>query len=368
MCEKGQHNTAVQPIGSVDSYPSASLHDNPLLYPGVRPGTSFLVDDELVFAVDVRAKEGALDYSIVSPDGTRAAIDEYLAVRGVACLESRIPILAYGANMCPASLKSKFTKIGRPDGLIVPTIYAQLKGHDIVWSGGPGANGNFIANLYTGPETLETTVTIGINFLTQEQLLVMHATEMSYDLTTIEVTVEGVNIKALVYAGIDDILIRDGKPVAVDATNAIGRGLESTDTESLLLEMLSDKEIAEDLVKLGGVPAGTNVDMYIQQVRKLAHISGGKLARKKAIHTVFRYYNRSRSYQLIRSEAAMQSWANPSTIPTYGEQLEGTAHNSIYLLPSQVLDKDKWDPERREKVLSSMGTHLMRLTGLAEAE
>lgn len=366
MHEIEPQKVLVQPIGTVDLFPSASLNDDPLLYPGVRPETSFLLDGEDVFAVDAVNTDGRLDFSISSPDGSRMSLNEYLAEHGVASMEDRIPILGYGANMCPASIKSKFTKIGRPDGGIVPTVYADLHGYDVVWSGGPGINGNFIANLYTGPETQDTTATVGINFLTQEQLLVMHATELSYDLTTVEVVVDGVTIKALVYAGVDDILIREGKPVAVDTIKAEGRTLEGSNTQTLLDEMLSDEAIVAVLTEDEIIPKGTGTSGYIAQARELASVQGAKLARKKAVHGVLSKLGKSRSYQLPKSDAAMQSWANPSTIPTYGEQLEGTVHKDVYVLPSQVLDKDKWDPAKRELVLRSMGTHLMRITGLIE--
>ena len=368
MSEKLAPTKIPQLIGTTENYPSASLNDDPLLYPGARPETSFLLDGNNVYEVGAINTEGRLEFSIKSADGSVINLNDFLAEQGVASMEDRIPILGYGANMCPASIKSKFTKIGRTDSGIVPTIYAQLPKYDVVWSGGPGANGNFIANLYTGPETQDTTVTVGVNFLTQEQLLVMHATELSYDLTTVDVTVDGVTFKALVYAGVDDILIRDGKPVAIDTLNASGRTLPSANTESLLNDMLADEAIASELTAEADIPEGTHVADYIRQARELGEVPGAKLARKKAVHAILKRHGKSSSYQLPKSEESMQSWSNPSTIPTYGEQLSGIHHKDVYTLPSQVLDKDKWDPLKRERVLRSMGNHLMRLTGLVESK
>jgi len=367
MIETEHQNAIPLPIGTVESYPSASLNDDPMLYPGVRPEESFLLQGDDVFAVGATASNGELNFTINSSDGSQVDLDQYLESKGVPGMNDRIPILGYGANMCPASIKSKFSKVGREDAEIVPTIYGQLSGYDVVWSGGPGVNGNFIANLYAGPETSDTDITVGVNFLTAEQLLVMHGTELAYDLTMVDVVVDAKTVKALVYAGIDDILIKDGKPVAVDAIKATGRTLEATTTRNLLDEMLSDEEVSAMLLASGEITAGTTADDYVAQSKELASVVGAKLARKKVVHGVMAGLGRSRAYTLPISQANLQSWANPSTIPTYGEQVKGIYHKDVYQLPNQVIEKGTWaDDAKRELVLRSMSAHHMRMTGLQE--
>ena len=353
----------IAPATTVESYPSASLNDDPLLYPGVKPETSFLLDGDGVFEMSVHAADSKLQFELITADGQEHDLNTYLSEQGVPAMEDRIAILGYGANMCPASLNSKFAKVGRPDAQIIPTVYGKLHGYDVVWSGGPGINGNFIANLYTGPETEESAATVGINFLTKEQLLVMHATELSYDLTTVDVEVDGVAVKALVYAGVDDILLKDGKPVAVDAIQAEGRSLESRTTKELLDEMLADEAVVTQLQSEEVLVEQPTAEDYIATCRELGKTTGAKLARKKAVHKVLADLGHSKSYQLPKSDAGMQSWANPSTIPTYGERMQGIAHKDVYVLPSQELLQDKWpNPEKRDLVLRSMGTHLIRIS------
>jgi hypothetical protein len=291
------------------------------------------------------------------------SLDEYLLQNNVAPMADRIPILGYGANMCPASIKSKFTKVGRAEAMIVPTVYAQLRGYDVVWSGGPGINGNFLANLYTGPETAETIATVGVNFLTAEQLLVMHATELAYDLTQVEVLIDGVPVKALVYAGADDIMVLDGKPVAVSTIQAEGRTIPESNTKDLLEGMLNDTEIKQEL-NTADITAA-DAETYVAEAKELTAVKGAKLARKKIVHNIMDKLGKSKSYELPKNN--LQSWANPSTIPTYGEQLSGVHHKDVYVLPSQVIEKGMWpDEAKRELVLRSMGTHLVRITDLEE--
>lgn len=364
MEKKHGHLQPLEPvpvrIGTIDEYPSPS--QDPLLYPGVRLEASFVLDSKDVFAVDACATEGQLQFSMTDSDGRTFTLDDFLRSKDAVQMADRIPIIGYGANMCPASIYSKFEKIGRKDSSVVPTIYGQLKGYDVIWSGGPGVNGNFIANLYCGAETKDTEVTIGVNFLTPEQILVMHGTELSYDLTAIDVMVDNILVKALVYAGVDDILIRDGRPVAVSAAKAEGRALEESDTRTLLGDMLSKKEVTSKLVEHG--ITSTTADGYVSDAKELKGTRGARLIRKKTVHEQIRKLGLSKSYQLPVDESQLQSWANPSTLPTYGERNAGVSHKNIYRLPHQELPRDRWsNGSRREAVLRSMTTHLIRTSG-----
>jgi hypothetical protein len=361
--------SVILPIGTTEDFPSPSLNDDPMLYPGVKPEGSFLLDGNNVYEVRTDLVDGELTMTVVSPDGRTEPLDILLKKKGAPGLDDRIPVVGYGTNMCPSSLKTKLNKAHMSSREVVPTIYGTLKGYDVVWSGGPGINGNFIADLYKGPETEDTLPTVGINLLTQEQLLVMHSTELAYDLAMVDVNVEGATIKAFVYTGVDNILIRDGRPVAVEAVVAEGRSIDTATTHELLDDILNDPEIYDELQSRELISDVIDADDYVRQTRQLTGLPGARLARKRGVHQVLEDQGKSLTYRLPFSSESLQSWANPSTLPTYGQQRAGVHHNDVYVLPNQVLDKNTWaDSVSRDTILRSMGTHFMRISKLEQAK
>lgn len=338
----------------VTDYLSASQDDDPFLYPGERPAGSYVTDGEFVQAIDVVATADGLQFNVRNSDDD-LPLNTYLYSKGAPRMEDRIPVLAFGANMSPGSLKSKFTKIGRPDALVVPTIYGELAGHDIVWSGGPGVNGNFIAILYHGEEAQDTTVQVGVNFLTREQLLVMHATELSYDLASIDVTVADEPLRAYYYAGHDDVYLQDGHPVAIESVAAEGRTLTVANTVELLENVLSD-ETAMDIISVGHPRlTSAGIEDYRRYAEDLRSKKGARLALKALVHDTLRYLGNSKEIASEPAQDNMMSWSNPSTIPTYGEWKQGIYHHDVYRLPNQEIPQ--WaDAERRKKVLRALTT------------
>lgn len=267
----------------VKSFLSASQDKDPMLYPGERPEQSYLTDGVYVYNLAVRESE-KLEFSTTNSAGEAVNLNELLAEKGAPLLEDRIPVLGFGANMSPGSLASKFAKIGREDALCVPTAYTTLKGHDVVWSGGPGMNGDFIAVLYDGPEVEETEVQVGVNFLTREQLLVMNATEMAYQLAWADVDIEGHPVRAYYYVGQDQIYIKDGLPVAIDSVPATGRVIEESSTRDLLEEVVSNKEIIESVSQIfPEVSHVQNVEDYLSVVGQFK-LEKRSLKLKKAMH------------------------------------------------------------------------------------
>ena len=124
-------------------------------YPGDRPETSFLVDSSglmengpmvypMIASVD---KDGRLIVE-VKTDGGNKDLDHLLEGLSLPKMKDRIPILAYGANVAPAAAQKKYGVGGRPEIGFVPTLYAQLPGHEVVWFQNPGQKGNAIAALY----------------------------------------------------------------------------------------------------------------------------------------------------------------------------------------------------------------------------
>lgn len=348
----------------VETFRSASQDKDPLLYPGERPRGSFVTDGAVVTSLYARREdEGGLRFSIAAPGGV-AELNDYLAVHGAAPIEDRVPVLAYGANMSPGSLRTKFDKVGRPDALIVPTVYAELPGHDVVWSAGPGMLGNFIASLYSGPETVDSSVQVGVSFLTREQLLVLHATELAYDLHRVETEIDGVNLPAYYYAGRDEIYVEDGAPVAIESVPAKGRSLTAGSTSDMLERLLRNNSVMQQVRdRQPGFPEGSIEPRgYVEYVKSLRKNPENPTPRgdfKKLIHATLEANGLSRTTASPDDE--VMSWANPSTLPTYGEWLQGADHSHIYVLPTSELPKDAWpDPEARAKVLRGVSEHFAR--------
>jgi len=352
------------PEAEVASFASAGLHKDPNLYPGERPKDSYLTDGESVYALHVRNVDGELRFSLPTEDG-EADIDDYLQQHRVASMQDRIPVLAFGANMCPASLLAKYSKVGRPDALIVPTVYAELPGYDVVWSGGPGVNGNFIAMLYKGEETKSTAVQVGVSFLTSEQLLVMHATELSYDLSAVPVKIGDKEVQAYYYAGVDSVYLEGDQPVAIEAIPAKGRALQESTTRALMDKLVTDRELLTSVYaehpELANVTSSVG---YIQYAHDLLakRGKGARLALKQLVHATLAANGRSKLNESVDGLQNRASWANPSTLATFGQQARGIRHNDLYRLPQQeILPKKAWpDPVARQRVLGAVSTHMIR--------
>ena len=345
----------------VTEFLSASQDKDPMLYPGRRPEQSYLTDGSLVYELEVQETEN-LAFTMRTEDGQEIDMNDFLREHNAPLLEDRIPVLGFGANMSPGSLASKFTKVGREDAFVVPTAYTTLKDHDVVWSGGPGMNGNFIAVLYDGPEVKDTEVQVGVNFLTREQLLVMNATEMAYQLAWADVSIEGHPVRAYYYVGQDQIYIKDGAPVAIESVPATGRVIDQSNTKALLEDIIDNKAITEKVSELfPGISDVETTDDYIDLTKEL-RAQKISLKLKKAVHEAIAEEGLARKVEPEGFTSRMESWANPSTLPTLGDQQLGFFHHPVYRLPTQELGEWK-DTEARDRLLRSITAHLVRHSG-----
>lgn len=346
------------PDTQVTEFKSASLNKDPLIYPGDRPIRSFITDGEIVSSLNVAHNGDNWEFTVGQGDNAML-VDDYLSQHGAAPMADRIPVLSYGANVCPASLKSKFTKVDRADAQVIPTAYANLEGFDVVWSGGPGVNGNFIAALYSGQETESTQVQVGISFLTREQILVMHATELAYDLRTIEVELAGSKLPAYYYAGHDTVYLENNKPVAVKAVPATGRDLESATTSDMLDKILHEDVVKQFLTDKFGADIDTPKD-YISAVSNLKKSPGTtetpRRVLKMALLDIISKMGKSKDTDV--KVGTITSWHNPSLLGSFSKQPDTIP---VYVLPTSELPIDSWkDKDARKKVLHALNTHFAR--------
>jgi hypothetical protein len=88
----------------------------------------------------------------------------------------RIPVLAYGSNASPQQLINKYPYLSDEEG--IPVLKTALTGFDVVYSAHFSSYGAIPAMLVSSPGTRLTTF---VTWLTEEQLEVMHDTELGPD-------------------------------------------------------------------------------------------------------------------------------------------------------------------------------------------
>jgi hypothetical protein len=398
-------NRPIRPVDSFESnYVVPSTVATQHLYPGERPEGSYVTDGLNAYPMEVSWDDEGIPHFMVKTEEGIIDIDQLLLAEGTEPMDRRIPIVSFGANVCPAALKSKFTvnveevelnEFGRPvyavgedgkkkmilvldaeghkmthiereDLLLVPTLYGSLKGFDVVHHDSPGQKANFFAELYAGPETVDTEVSVAISFLTQEQLLMLHATEPSYDLAGVgSVDIgQGHSLPAIFYAGKSSVLLKEDvegvkRPVALAGVSARNRGLEAATSEEALGYVLSLPEVSEVLIQ--------NVERFAREPITTQSYTDEALGRKelvdkKELQKLVADRLKAlelRGVELLTEMPGMNfySWSNPSLLPNLRQMLEGNTYSpdALILLPEQVLSNH---PEpNRTQLLSKIKKH-----------
>lgn len=190
----------------------------------------------------------ALEYPYATPAGS------YLYRDGEAAqlppegpdLSGRTPLIAYGANAAPEALGRKLNQL---PGVEMPVMQFGLEGFDVVYSAHVSPYGAVPATLVESPGT---TVPVFLLHPTAEQLALLTATELNYDLVEIN--------GAAVYRSKHGCLQLDGSPVALAAVRSAGRTLPELDqpavlewVRSHLRPELSLEEFVLDCVERGGI-------------------------------------------------------------------------------------------------------------------
>ncbi len=120
----------------------------PATYPGCRPRFSFFFTSKGIYRLKFRA------------------LRSLLKKHGLASLDERYAILAYGSNACPDQLLNK-------NLTDVPVLYGRLKGAEAVYAGRKTQKGYVPATLARKNGTRSSWVTL----LTREQLIAMDTSE-----------------------------------------------------------------------------------------------------------------------------------------------------------------------------------------------
>jgi hypothetical protein len=202
-------------------------------YPGRRYDKNFITDNEFLYDIPSTTPE-AFD-----------AVDKYLKDKDLPPLSERIPVIAYGMNVSPGAMTSKFgrypiegTDVGHEEIHTVPVLYGAIDGSDVVWHGRPGQSGGYFAELYESEATRDTTVEVAVEFLTPEQLAIMHTTEGdTYGVSSKEITLpDGYRIEGIFYGAREASMLLDdsGAPISVAGVRRQGSSREvMTPTQAL---------------------------------------------------------------------------------------------------------------------------------------
>lgn len=338
---------------------------DPHTYPGDCPNTSFITDGHTATPLDVLDSQGL---TVIGDEQTEK-LDDFLRQQGVPGLAERIPVVAYGANLNPNTLRKKMDYGGqRPDMQIIPTLYGQMKGIDVVWGERPGNRGAFFAELYADEQTADTTVRMGVNLLTPAQLLLLHRTEVSYILGRYsEISLDnGQSLPAIMYAGHGRVLQKDGRPVAAAGWERERSTLPELTSRQAFDFIMRHTTVQQHIVDMMSASSeAISADSFSDYLLAL-ETPKERTEQVRNLIPVVRAAGLSSSVALRESLEEEYPWANPSGVPRYGELIEGQANSRLIRMPEQELPFDAENGEasqRRSATLRAVRRHFARLQG-----
>lgn len=219
--------------------PPVNLAEQVLSYPYDRPKGSYYTDGEMV--------------TLLSDDPTvfRQQANELLAAHNLPSVEDRIPVIAYGSNMSPAEFKTKMAKYPETTDeqlmQTAPMLAAKMPDTEVVWHGKLSMKGGVFADTYGGESAKGKTSNVLVEYLTKEQLLILHISEgTNYTFTPQEVVLaDGTTTTALIYQPHNTTYLeKDGQPIPVagivDAAIATTQPMTATEAMTYILEQVGD--------------------------------------------------------------------------------------------------------------------------------
>ncbi|WP_347552344.1 hypothetical protein ABFG93_08595 [Pseudalkalibacillus hwajinpoensis] len=163
-------------------------YDHPDIYPGPRPSSSFLYHNGKAHRIDERvnvsvekqivhyARGEDVSGSLAFASTEQFTVEELLGTEGLSPIEDRIPLLAYGSNVCLAQLRYKFSL--NPDLNDFILYYrAEITDTDVV-------AGSFLAPYGAIPAVIAPVpgakTEVWVTFVDREQLELLNRTEGGY--------------------------------------------------------------------------------------------------------------------------------------------------------------------------------------------
>ncbi|MDR1970120.1 MAG: hypothetical protein LBQ11_02125 [Candidatus Nomurabacteria bacterium] len=247
MSKKSTHESQIATnelpiIGSVEDF----HREGPLDYPGKRPERSYITDGDKIYGLE------GVGVELIEQ------IDEYLKNHNLPLMCDRIPVLAYGANASPGSLRTKFSKydltgteVSDKEAQTTPVIFSSLSDMDVVWNGVPGLAGNHFAELYKGPETVGCKVQVAVQFLTHEQMAIMHTTEgITYefaDIGQVDLGNDLVLDQVISYVARQSNILLDnnGQPISVAGIKRENSALQELDVREAMNYTLGNEGVRQ---------------------------------------------------------------------------------------------------------------------------
>ncbi len=232
-------------VESAEDYPAPREH--PLEYPGYRPAHSNVLVRGKIHPIIYNTEEYSHNSTssgiVVDEPGNVQNIDTFLEDLGVAPMNERYPILAYGSNAVPGQLISKFG-----ESSVVPVIYGYADDMDIIYNL-ISDQGYAYAELLLNQKGVSGSV--AVTFLDCEQLEKMNASEPNYRLAFMpfnlrlesgDVLKGGENGPGLFYAGFRNIWVPDSydSPIAIAELSSKKRRLPKM-TQREVLDLVIDE-------------------------------------------------------------------------------------------------------------------------------
>ncbi len=236
-------------------------------YPWARPGGSYLLSDGEVVLLSEQSK-GERDRSL----------RKFAAADG-----ERLPILAFGSNAAPATLKRKFGHFPDAEDRAVLAMTGRLHDFDVGASAQPALYGSMPATLFPSAGTAASATVL---WVTPVQLTQLAWSELSYSIgelrTPFEADDGGEHFdEVLAFVSRFGAVCLDGDPVALAAIPAAGRTALA----------LTQRELLDAVATLAIEPGATAEAL----VRAIFEDLGGAVARvAAAIHADARPFDSER--------------------------------------------------------------------------
>ncbi len=185
--------------------------------------------------------------------------------------EGRHPILAFGSNGAPSTLKRKFAHFDDPRDRTIAVRAGHLHDFDVGAAASVAVYGAMPATLFASPGTR---VRAAILYTTDAQATQLTWSELTYVFGRLEARFDGEPHTVLAYASRFGTFCPDGAPVALAAIPAEDRIAPARTQEELLTMAarlaLGDEATAEDLVRAVFTDLGGIVPKLRDHVRPLA--------------------------------------------------------------------------------------------------